>query len=813
MKEANKKETHTEAQCFHCGDTCGHDVIVFDEKKFCCNGCKSVYALLSNSQLCDYYELNPASGTKMNKVVSSNKFAFLESEEIAAHFTTFSSDKHQRVKFYLPQIHCSSCIWLLENLQKLSEAIYHSSVEFTKKEIEVNFDPRKINIRQVAELLAHIGYEPYTSLNDLQEKDKDSRQALHRKYMMKIGVAGFCWGNIMMLTFPEYLGLEALERDGLPPELFRYLNMALIIPTFFYSAWEFFENAWYSFKQRRLNIDAPIALALVVTFGRSVYEVVMGTGGGFFDSLSGIIFFMLIGRALQNKTFDVINLNKEFSAYFPLAVARLRDKEKVEYVPVHRIDTDDHLVIYNEEVIPVDAMLIKGRAEIDYSFVTGEEEISVVKPGSVIYAGGRQKGGQVELRAIREFSQSSFVKLWNQESHEKKRQQGTSYITQISNYFSYVVIAIAATAFIYWSRLSMDNAWLALTAVLIIACPCALLLTATFTQGFLLNIFGRYGLFLKNGDVLKHLPFVNHIVFDKTGTLTQAGKGQVAFLGEKLEGADKVRLKSIFSQSKHPLSQAIQHYFKEMPRTVEHFKEHPGKGMEAWIDEVYYKIGSAEFLGVEKQDAGHHAEVWVQKDGVLLGKFEVRVEVRKGIDTMLHELPYPITLLSGDNESSKEYFQALLPQGSEMKFKQSPDDKYQHIKKLQAEKSKVMMLGDGLNDLAALKAGHVGIAVVENVLRFSPSSDGILMSNQLMYLDKFIRAAKASKDLIIFTFIISVVYNVVGLTIAVMAKLSPLIAAILMSSSTLSIVLITWFGSVIIRNTILRQVPVIDVSK
>ena len=273
-------------QCFHCGEDCDEKIIVAHEKKFCCEGCKMVFEILNKTGMCDYYTISDNPGTNQRIKIREDKFAFLDDQKIQNALLSFTNDSETHVNFYLPQMHCSSCLWLLENLHRLNEHVIGSKVNFERKEADIVFDHRKVSMREVAELLTSIGYEPYISFKDL----KQQRPSLNMSKIYKLGVAGFCFANIMLFSFPEYLGIDSQELflQG----TFRYMNVILSLPVFIYSSSEFYISAWKSLKHRFLNIDAPIVLAVVVAFGRSLFEVFSGTGAGYFDSMTGIVFFM-----------------------------------------------------------------------------------------------------------------------------------------------------------------------------------------------------------------------------------------------------------------------------------------------------------------------------------------------------------------------------------------------------------------------------------------------------------------------------------------------------------------------------------------
>lgn len=791
--------------CFHCGDDCNkNDLLAFNNKFFCCNGCKSIYLILSKTDLCDYYSFIDATGVKLDNENKPQQFSYLDNPEIAAKFIIFSNQQQTAVTFYLPQIHCSSCLWLLENLRKLSSQIFFSTVNFPTKEVTIYFNHHQASIRSIAELLASVGYEPHITLSNgsYEAKEKGSVQ---RTELIKIGIAGFCFANIMMLSFPEYLGLDSFLSDGLSVNVFRILNLLLSLPVLLYCGSSFFINSWYGIKSKILNIDTPIALALCVTFCRSAYEIISASGGGYLDSMTGIIFFMLVGRAFQAKVFTNIQFNRDYRDYFPMAVCKLDEKQNESFVLVNEIKVDDCIRIKNNEVIPIDGLLLKGNALIDYSFLSGENEATSISIGKLVYAGGKQNSGMIDLLVVKPFSQSNFTKLWNNDAFKKDEKKWHSFTSIISNYFAISVIIIALISFVYWMNIRPLNAWNSLTAVLIVACPCSLLLTTSFTQGFILTIFAKHGLFLKNGNILQVIPFINHIVFDKTGTLTYSNKSSVKYIGQQIAEDDLLVFASMFAQSLHPLSKSITQFIATPVNILSNIKEVPGAGIETWENDNYYKVGSSQFLGLNLIDI-NGAEVWIAINNKVYGKFEVENQLRENVDQLIHELPYAVSVLSGDNATSQSYLSKQFNRKIDYQFNQNPENKLNYIAQLQKNKKLVMMIGDGLNDAGALQKSNIGIAVVDNTIQFSPASDAIMLASKLSYLNKFIGAANLSKQLIVITFIASLMYNIVGLYYSITAQLAPIIAAILMPLSTISIVVITLIGTIYIEKKYLINV-------
>lgn len=784
-------------RCYHCGEDCLNDRIRSEEKIFCCEGCKLVYQIINQNDLCDYYSLNEKPGINQRIPVRKEKFAFLDDVKIEQHLISFKDDNQTQLSLYLPQMHCSSCLYLLENLYRLNDGIISSKVNFTRKELEVAFLNSKTSLRKCVELLTSIGYEPHISLNDLREK----RPPIDKSMIYQLGVAGFCFGNIMLMSFPEYLGIDSSEvaLRG----MFRWANFFLALPVLLYSSLPFYQSSWKSLRYKFLNIDTPIALAIIVTFIRSAYEVISGHGGGYFDSMTGIVFFMLIGRILQDKTYRQLSFERDYTSYFPIAVSVMKEGKEVP-TALPNIKPGDTLIIHNEELIPADGILTKGKAFIDYSFVTGESLPVSKEVGEIVYAGGKQTGSNLELLVVKEVAQSYLTRLWSRDefkdtknaSENPARRRGLSFVHAMARYFTYILFSLASITAIYWCINDQSKVWPAVTAMLIIACPCALLLCNTFTNGNVLRILGRNHFYLRNAETIETLATADHIVFDKTGTLTSTLEQDIVYSGKHLTTKQKSQIVSLAACSTHPLSRALtKHLGRETGVPPTEFTETAGKGIEGVVRDQWVKLGSFDFV-TGSRSAENLTAVYVSFHGQLFGRFEFKNHYRQSIGPLVKKLKenHKLSVISGDNDSERRNIQALLGADTAILFDQKPEDKLHFIQQMQGRGSKVMMIGDGLNDAGALRQSDVGIAVAEQTNTFTPASDAIIEANQLPRLDRFISLCRANKNIVMASFVLSIVYNIIGLSFAVQGTLSPLIAAILMPSSSLSILLIT-FGS------------------
>jgi len=783
--------------CVHCGADCGKHPVTWNELPFCCSGCKTVYQLLNENKLYNYYEIDNTPGIKVETTEFGNKYAFLDKDEIKEKLISFSEGGISKVKFYIPVIHCSSCIWLLENLHKINKAIKHSFVNFTKKEIDITFDETHISLRQVVELLSSIHYIPDLSAS-LSQKEEDPHS--YKKLLYKIGIAGFVFINVMTYSLPAYFNGEPLE-DKLQ-SLLSLLSYFLVIPVVFYSGNDYFISTYKNLRKRNVSIDLPIALGILVLFLVSSYEILFIGGQGYCDSLSGLIFFLLVGKWYQGKTYEALSFDRNYKSYFPIAVTKI-NKQIEESVLLENIEVEDVLIIRNKELIPADSTIIEGKGRIDYSFVTGESNPVVKGEGDFIYAGGRQMGELISIKVKKRVSQSHLTKLWNQDrTYEKPSDSLKSLSDRISKYFTLIIVAIAASGFAFWMiRGDVHTAIFVFTAVLIVACPCALALSIPFTFGSTMRIFGESGLYIKNASVIERLSHIDTIVFDKTGTLTKPNENKIEFTGEAFSVDERDAIYSMVKQSTHPLSIAIVKSLNGANyKRPDHFVEVSGRGIFGKVNDMEIKIGSEEYVtnskGLKEQKS---SEVYVSINNRLAGHYTISNQYRSGFNKVLGILKkdFRLYMASGDNDSEMNNLSAYFEKEN-LLFNQNPGDKADFIKTLQNKGHNILMTGDGLNDAGALMQSDVALTIADKVYHFSPASDAVLEAGQFQKLAAFIRFTRTSISIVKLSFLISFLYNIIGISFAITGNLSPIVAAILMPLSSVSVVA---FATLVTRAT------------
>ncbi|MCP4552720.1 MAG: heavy metal translocating P-type ATPase [Bacteroidetes bacterium] len=774
--------------CVHCGEDCGKHPINRDEKPFCCHGCSTVFQILNEKNLKQYYEIEKMPGIKVETQDVGEKYAFLDLEDIKSKLLDFSDGGVSKISLFIPTIHCASCIWLLENLSTLNDGIIYSTVNFPKKEVHITFKEESISLRKVVELLSSIHYRPEITLDKLEKKGEGKS---NKSLLIKLGLTGFVLMNVMMYNFPEYLpGGELLESDF--RRMFGWLSLILSIPVIVYSSNDYYLSAIKSLKHKIISIDLPIAIGIITLFLQSAYDIISNTGTGYLDSLAGLVFFLLIGKWYQGKTYQALSFERDYKSYFPVAVTKIENQKEI-IIPLNELKKGDQILVRNQELITADSTIVKGTGNIDYSFVTGESVPIDKKTGEFVFAGGRQVGSALELEVSKEVEQSYLTQLWNQEKSTNKYDSHiNNIINKVSQYFTIIILAIAIGAGIYWLFIDKTIAIYVFTSILIIACPCALALTVPFTFGSTIRQFGRKGLYLKRTEVIEQLNKIDTIVFDKTGTITQNKAMKAEFIGEDLSDDLIKSIKSLVRHSTHPLSAAL---FLNLPGDdfypIDNFKEIPGLGISGEINGQKINIGSKKFItGKADAEKGLKTEVYVFFNNNILGYYQLENQYRLGLKEVISKLSakFNLHLLTGDNEAEKANLLPLFSQEQSLHFNQTPTDKLNYIKKLKTKNKKVLMVGDGLNDAGALTESDVGITIADDIYLFSPACDAILESSKFRQLNNFIRFTRSSLNVVKISFVISFLYNIGGLYFAIQGLLTPVIAAILMPISSISVV-------------------------
>ena len=801
--------TTVKVNCYHCGDECRNLPLRFNDKEFCCEGCRLVYEVLQENNLCSYYRFNEKPGISPEQKVEG-RFGYLDDASVKKKLVVFDDGKFATVNFYIPKMHCSSCIWLLENLQRINAGVVRSRVNFLNREVNLVFRQDLLSLRQLVELLSMIGYEPVIRLDDLDDRKKAKKD---HSVSYKIGIAGFAFGNIMLFSFPEYFSLSDATDPGFKG-VFSYINFFLSLPVFFYCSAQFFTSAVRSVNQKFLNIDVPIALGILVMFVRSTYEIFSGTGPGYMDTMAGLVFFMLLGRWFQDKTYKTLSFDRDYKSFFPVSVMVRRQASELA-IPLSELRIGDRMLIRSEEIIPADAVLIQGDAFIDYSFVTGESLPVRKANGELLYAGGRQQGGLLEMEVVKEVSQSYLTQLWNNDRYIKKHDDGVFQllVNRISHYFTFVIVAVAVIALFYWAATGdFPRGWNAFTAVLIIACPCALAISSPFTLGNILRIFGRNRFYLRGYAVIEKLAKVDTVVFDKTGTVT-TGVMQLrnVVCAEGIDRHDALRMIGALElASEHPIARAIAIAAQKESGTlpdVQEFVSLAGMGARGVVEGVSVMVGHERLLQKElilipgplrtaladARSQGNTAVVaaWGGSARAVCVVADQPKSTSKEAIATLRAMGLAPVLLTGDNQATAMAIALQVGIDADdyhVRGGVLPDEKVAVIRELQDRGYAVAMVGDGVNDAAALAQADVGIAMGTGTDVAMQASDLTIVNGDLRSVPDAIRLSRATLRTIRTNVFWAFAYNVAAIPLAASGRLNPMWAGLAMASSSVFVV-------------------------
>jgi Cu+-exporting ATPase len=767
--------------CYHCGDALPLRPIKIDQQLFCCNGCATVYQLLEKNELGAFYQYEPMAGSKPGKE-RADQYAFLDLPEIRKRYITFENEQQVRVRLSLPAIHCSSCIYLLENLSKLETKVLRVQVHFARKEAAIVFDP-SLHLSDLALLLNYIGYPPDFSKNESNKSKQD------RTFLFQLGIAGFAFGSIMLWSTPDYFGL------GKDNPQFRnfsaYLSFVVSIPVLLFSARAYFISAFKAIRSKNINLDVPITIGIIALYTQSVLQIFKGEGAGYMDSFAGFIFFLLIGKWFQNLTYASLSFDRDFSSFFPVAIQRVKPDNSKEIIPVEALQTNDIIEVRNEEIVPCDSELLSDETFIDYSFVTGEALPVLLQKGAQIYAGGQIQGAACRMRVLATTDRSHLTQLWNETKDKTPKNELIRYQDRLSRYFLFILLLIAASSAVSWYFIDPSSIFRVVVAVLIVACPCALALSAPFTLGNTLRSLGKTGLYLKNSSVVEALTTIDTLVFDKTGTLTDPNSYEIIEQQNELSAEEFAVFVNLARQSTHPLSVAFSKLYEDIPEIkLDALTEEKGKGLSATFRDQTFRLGSAAFVGAAHLAKG--SELFFSVEGRMAHFTFLSAWRSAAITSVLNEFGAAhCYVLSGDHSQDKAALLALGFFETHLFFEQTPQQKAAQIEMLQQKGRQVIYIGDGINDVGALGKANVGIALSEDMFRFTPSADAILEARYLLKIPQMLALGRYAKRVLLICLTFSLSYNIFGLSVAISGNLTPLFAAILMPISSITIVLLS----------------------
>jgi Cu2+-exporting ATPase/Cu+-exporting ATPase len=778
--------------CKHCNEKIIIPVCLDNEPdlSFCCHGCKTVYEILHDNKLESYYSLRQQSEKKSFTPINitHQKYKYLDDPDFLAKYSQIT-DTTNSIVFYLENIHCVACLWLIEKLSDFIPGVLNSRLNMSKSTVEITA-LKEINFSLIAKQLEVLGYPPHPIMEDSELKALQQKE--DHKDLIRIAVAFFCTGNIMLLAFSVYAGA-----DGAIRTYFDWLSLILYIPIFFYAAIPFYKSAWTSIKNKTISIDFPIVLALILGGIFSFHSVYYSLEHIYFDSLTMLVFLLLTSRYILKKSQQKGLASSEISSFFTNIITyKIKEDGEAKEVFSKFLEIGDKIRIFPGDTVPADAIISKGTTNINNSLLTGEIIPVRVSVDDEILSGTINIEQEIEAVVIQTASSSKLGQIL--QAVEKGWNKKTEIITvtdKIAKYFVSTVFLVAIAVLLYFLALGrFEDAIIRSLTLIIITCPCALGLTTPLSLTLALAKLAKKGIIVKDELVIEKTNQIENIVFDKTGTLTH-GKFRVV---EWINHNGEFNYSTIYhleKKSSHPIAKSINNYIlsqtQKAPEDLEliDYQEILGVGPRAIIQKSKFEIKPM------KSGQKSSTHVGIYKDDSLINEIVLDDTIKNGAKEEIQRIKsfgLEAFILSGDNKAVVTSVAETLGIKKENTFfEKNPNDKLDMIQSI----PKSMMLGDGANDAIALSYSEVGVAMHGSVDISLRASSVFMANNDLKNVSRLIIISKETIKLIKRNLTFSLSYNVLGCFLAVQGLISPLTAAILMPLSSFTVLVSTIFGT------------------
>jgi P-type Cu2+ transporter len=772
------------------------------EHQFCCAGCETAFAILHDHGLGRYYELSERRETAVTS--SGRSFEEFDHPAFAGLYVRQTPDGYARTELYLEGVHCSSCVWLVERVPLLVDGVVRAELDVRRSLAVVEWDAGAVPLSRIARQLDRLGYRPHPFRGVARDT---MRRREDRAMLVRIGIAGAIAINIMLAALALYSGeLDGMERSY--ERFFRWISFGLTIPAFIWPGRVFFTGAWASVRTRTLHMDLPIAIALAAGLVRGAINTIVDAGPIYFDGLAILIFALLVGRFLQQRGQRMAADAAELLHALTPVSARIVENGVSRDVPSEALLPGMMLEVRAGESFAADGVVVSGQSSVNAALLTGESRPASVGVDERVYAGTLNIEAPLRVRVDATGESSRLSRILQQvEQGAARKVPIVQLANRMAGIFVAVVLTLAVVTFAARFQFSPETALDDAIALLIVTCPCALALATPLAITVAVGRAAGNGVLIKGGETLELLSRPSTIVLDKTGTITEGRSALIEWIGP-----DWVRplVLSLEEGSSHPLADGFRRAWTDVPLLpVEHAAHVVGGGITGVVGGHHVRIGSPRFV---RQGAGHLDEavrvavaafgstltpVHIAVDGVVIAAAgmgdRIRDDARQSLDT-LRDRGWRTILLSGDSPD------VTLAVGRSLGFAAdeaiggaSPEEKLAFIERLRA-KGTVVMVGDGVNDAAAIAAASVGIGVHGGAEACLASADVYLTRPGLASLVELVSGSRNTMRVIRRNIAFSIGYNIVGASLAMLGMLTPLIAAVLMPTSSVTVVLASWYG-------------------
>ncbi len=781
--------------CSHCHLEFDPSVMIKEgDLNFCCNGCQGVYHLLQDKGLESFYEKSKNSplAPPLQNYADSSSF---DSPSFYDKFVKINNEGFSEVSLIIKGIHCSACVWLNEKALSKMDGVIEANINFTNNKATIVWADNVVKLSKIIDMIRAIGYDAFAYDAMTQEEYVNKER---KAYYLKMAVAIFASMNIMWIAVAQYAGYFS----GITQDVKTMLNIAewiLSTPVLFYSGWVFFRGAYYGLKAKVVNMDLLVATGALLTYIYSIYITIMQHGEAYFDSVSMIITFVLIGKFLEvlskksaADTLDTITKN------IPSEARVIKDGIIVE-CKLDDVQVGDTVVVSSGEKVLLDGEILKGSGSFDESSLTGESNPVYKSAGMSVVSGTTSIDADVYFMATKDFKHSTLSNIVSLlESAINKKPKIQQMANRLSEYFSSVILILALVTFLGWWIWpnSFETSFMVAVSVIIIACPCALALATPVATLVGLSISASRGILFKEAAGLETMATIDTLVLDKTGTIT-IGKPEV--IKEHIyREFDKNLLYSMAKSSKHPISKGVSEYIKEQNENIgevifDEYIQIPAKGIEAKYNNINILGGNLKFLnehGIDTDIEVDETAFYFVINNELAAVYELKDKIKEGIEELISNMRQKrieVVLLSGDHCNITRNIAGEVGIKNFL-YEQTPQDKAEYIKTIHNNGKKVVMVGDGVNDILALASADIAIAMGSGSDIAVEVGDVVLLDDSLKSLNDAFKISQTTFGLIKQNLLISLVYNAVTIPLAMAGYIIPLFAAISMSLSSLLVV-------------------------
>jgi P-type Cu2+ transporter len=776
--------------CYHCGSQNGrsdYTAIVLNEiRYFCCPGCQAVAEAIVSNGLENYYSFRSELADKVTEENTDilQTLQVFDEDNITEEFV-FSAGDNKEIQLSVAGINCAACGWLLEKQLSTLNGINKVGANVSTKRLVIIWDDKQLKLSQILQKIRQIGY----SAKPFQEEQHEALQHQENKILLKrLGLAGLMTMQVMMLNLGVFFDVFG-QIDAQTKQYFNWISLILTTPVALYSAMGFYFSAWRAIKAYSVNMDVPISFALISIFISGIYATASASGQTYFESLCMFVFLLLISRYLeQNARFKAAQISANLTSHMP-TTATLLDGHRHQTVLAKQLKIGQHVLVKAGDIIPIDGLVVQGTGQVNESMLTGEFQLVTKQQSDSVYAGTLNQVGTLVIEVVNELRDSVVNQINNMQNRALlSKPKMANFADKTAHHFVTFVLIIASLTYLIWLFIEPENAFWIMISVLIATCPCALGLATPVSLTCAVGYLNKHGVLLKRADVLEQLTTIDWVGLDKTGTLTEGQFIITKWLNfSPLSEHDIFTLAASLEQfSSHPIAAVFKQHIDTLK--VEHVQEYIAKGICGEINGKHYCIGSALMLPSPIDRQLESFNVFLLVDQNLLAAFILSDAVRPESAELVSKLaPLKVSLLSGDNVQSVEQVAREL-KISHWHAQLGPQQKLDVIKQAQNSGHKVLMIGDGINDAPVLAQADVSITLGVGTDLAKSSADIILLENSLQKIPLILKCAIKTQKNIKQNIAWATAYNLIVLPLAVSGSLSPLIAVIGMSLSSLIVV-------------------------